>query len=235
MSVSTARRAGRRDGGKRRFGRALGVVAFVALAVAAPAWATPSATVTLAPVGPESDFLTVTNTGSETITGYILAAGGEPVATNIVTGQICQFQNFIGTVRSCAIPVAPAASAQICFTGRAPELFPGLEMLIQPAAGELFRVKVSTSSAAPPCPVPHFGAGSGSILGTDTTPGSSSRPGSSGTHVTTNKGVPRWSRARCKSTYKAWTKKHQHATRSRKKAEAHNLHQAHGCSLSVLK
>jgi hypothetical protein len=196
-------------------------------------------------------FLTLTNPGPETITGYIVTPAGEQFAVNIATGQVCQFQTFIGVTRSCAVTVAPASSAQICFAGSAPELYPGLEMLVQPAGGLPFRIKASTSSVAPSCTFPPgvvsgstSGAsgvsGSGSTSGASGMTGSGSGGGSSATPVTPSKGAQSkgahsWSRARCKSTYKAWTKTHRRATRLQKKAEASKLHKAHGCPLSILK
>jgi hypothetical protein len=188
-------------------------------------------------------FVTVTNTGPETITGYIVTPPGEQFALNITTGQVCQFQTYIGATRSCAVSVAPATSAQICFAGSAPELYPGLEMFIQPAVAEPYRIKASVSPVAPPCPFSPSGAGSGSTSaampgsgstsGASATPGSGSAGGASGARG--SKGAHSWSRALCKSTYKAWTKAHRRATRLQKKAEASKLHKAHGCPLSILK
>jgi hypothetical protein len=218
---------------------AVSLVAAVALALAAPAWATTSATVT--PLGPGALFLTLTNPGPETITGYLSTPPGEQYAINIATGQACQFVPFFVSLRACEVTVAPATSAQICFAGSAPELYPGLGMLIRPAGGLPYRITVSTSAVAPPCPFPP-GVAPGNTSGTSGTPGSGSGSGggSSATPVTPTtgthpKGAHSWSRARCKSTYKAWAKKHRRATRRQKKAEASKLHKAHGCPLSVLK
>jgi hypothetical protein len=215
---------------------AVGVVAAVALALAAPASATASATLTVAPIGSGALFLTITDTGPEPITGYLVTNPGEQYAFNLVTGQVCQFEPWIGgPQRFCAITVAPATSAQICFAGSAPELYPGLEMLVAPAGGLPVRMRVNTSPVAPACQFPAPGSGSGSTSGTSGMPGSGSGGGSSATPVTTSKGAHSWSRARCMSTYKAWTKTHRKATRRQKKAEASKLHRAHGCPLSILK
>jgi hypothetical protein len=179
-------------------------------------------------------FVTITNTDPEAITGYIVTPTAEPFAINIVTGQVCQFQPFIG-LRACEVAVAPATSAQVCFAGSAPDLYPGLEMLIRPGGGTPYRIKVSTSSVAPPCPFPSGVVSGSGTSGTSGMPGSGSGGGSSATPVTPSTGAHSWSRARCKSTYKAWAKTHRKATRSQKKAEASKLHKAHGCPLSILK
>jgi hypothetical protein len=189
-------------------------------------------------------FVTLTNPGPETITGIIVTPPEENYAINITTGQLCQFQNFLGETKSCEVVVAPATAAQICFAGNALELYPGLELLVRPAGGLPYKIKASASSVAPPCPFPP-GVGPGSASGTSGMPGSGSGGGSSTTPVTPSKGAPSkgapskgahpWSRARCKSTYKAWAKKHRKATRRQKKAEASQLHKAHGCPLSILK
>ena len=121
MGISGARRAGSRLGGKRGLGRTVGVVASVALAlaVAAPAWATVSATATLAPVGSASYLVTVTNTGSEAITGFSVYPTGFTV-TNIVPSPACQYQGS-AVIRwiTCSLTVAPAASTEMCYTGYA--------------------------------------------------------------------------------------------------------------------
>lgn len=140
----------------------------LALTVAAPAWANPSATVTatLAPIGTGSHLLTITNTGSAPITGFVVGAGVEPVPTNIVPSPACQFGNtpFTGSIK-CSITVLPGASTQMCYTGRAlAELVPGSALLVQTTASENF-APVGTSPAVASCPLPGFNAGSGSTGG----------------------------------------------------------------------
>jgi hypothetical protein len=246
MSISTARRAGRRLGGKRGLARIAGVFAFVslALAVAAPAWATVSATATLAPVGSGSYLVTVTNTGSETITGFLVIPKGL-VVTSIVPSPACQYNGTALRWISCGITIAPAASTQMCYTGYGlAESAP----LWRVEGGTAFGYSSMTPSpAVPSCPLPGFTAWSGGIPETTITPGSSSTPGSSGTAgssstpgstgipVTSAKRARPWSHAQCKGTYNAWIKKHHHVTRSQRKAEADKLHKAHGCLLSILK
>lgn len=188
----------------------------LALTAAAPAWSNPSAsaTATLAPIGAGSHLLTITNTGSSPITGFVVSAGSEPVPINIVPSPACQFGNtpFTGSIR-CTVTVPPGASTQMCYTGHAlTELVAGSALLVQTTAGENF-APVGTAPAAASCPLQGFNAGSG----------------------TSGKGAHPWSHAMCKSTYRSWTHKHLHATRTQKKAEANKLHKTHGCPLSILK
>jgi len=234
MRISTtARCAGRRHGGKRILGGAVGIVASVALAlaVAAPAWATVSATATLAPIGSGSYLVTVTNTGSEAITGFVVIPTGF-IATNIVPSPTCQSVSSI-VIRwiTCTVTVAPAASTQMCYTGDALAGFvPGALWRVED--GTEGYVKTSPSPAVASCPLPGFIAGSGITVG-GIAPGSSGTPALSGALV--KKSTQSWSHALCKRTYKGWIKKHHHATRSQKKAEAKKLHKTHGCPLSILK
>jgi hypothetical protein len=212
-----------RAGAGRRLGRIVGFVAGVvlALALAAPAWAA-SATATLAPIGTGSYLLTVTNTGSETINGFVVAAGEEPVPTNIVPNPACKYGNSpVSASINCTVTVAPGGSTQMCYTGHPlAEFVPGSSiLLLGPAA------PYAPISAAPPvasCPLPGFSAGT-KTTGTGSTPGSS------------NKGTHAWTRTQCKGAYKAWSKKHGHANRSQKKAEANKLHKLYSCPLSILK
>jgi hypothetical protein len=167
VSINTARSVGRRLGVKRSARGILGVVAGVvlALAVAAPASASFSATATLAPIGTGSYLLTVTNTGSETITGFFASAGEEPVPTNIVPSPACHYGNTPaqGTI-TCTITVAPGASAQMCYTGKPlGELVPGSALLLQPQSGP---VTLAMAPAVTSCPLPGFTATSGGTGGT---------------------------------------------------------------------
>ena len=162
MSIDTARSAGRTRGGKRNTWRAIGGVAAVVLAltVAAPAWAAYSASATLAPIGTASHLLTVTNTGSAPITGFFAGAGEEPPATNIVPSPACHYGNTpaVGTI-TCTIAIAPGASAQMCYTGKAlAEELPGDALILQPEAGP---VTLTMTTAVTSCPLPGFKATSG--------------------------------------------------------------------------
>jgi hypothetical protein len=166
MSIDTPRSVGRTRGGKRGMRRILGGVAAVVLVLtlAAPAWAGYSATATLAPIGTGSYLLTVTNTGSEPITGFFAGEGEEP-ATNIVPSPACHYGNSpaIGTI-TCTVAIAPGASAQMCYTGKAlVEELPGAALILQPQSGS---VSLTTSPAVTSCPLPGFKAASGGTGGT---------------------------------------------------------------------
>jgi hypothetical protein len=167
MSIDTARSVGRTRGGKRGTWRILGGVAAVVLVltVAAPAWAGYSATATLAPIGTGSYLLTVTNTGSAPITGFFAGAGEEPPATNIVPSPACHYGNTpaVGTI-TCTIAIAPGASAQMCYTGKAlVEEVPGAALILQPQSGA---VSLTMSPTVTSCPLPGFTATSGGTGGT---------------------------------------------------------------------
>lgn len=241
-SIFTARCADRRHGAKRKLGTTVGALASaaIAFAFAAPAWATVSATATLAPIGSGSYLLTVTNTGSEPITGVVVIPIGF-TATSIVPTPACQLTTDpIVQSMACSITVAPTASTQVCYAGHAlGATVPHFAGLVE--SNEHGHMSISSSPAVASCPLPGLIAespgapGIGSTPGTSGTPGTSSTPGSGSTPVTSAKGEHSWSHAQCKSAYKAWTRKHHHATRSRKRREATQLHKTHGCPLSILK
>jgi hypothetical protein len=243
MGIYTTLCEGRRLGGRRRLRTMFGLVALVlvSLVVAAPALATiPSATATLAPIGTGSYLLTVTNTGSEPLTGFVVSAGEEPVPTNIVP-TACQFSGSpFSAAINCTIPLALGASAQMCYTGHAlVEVIPGSSVLLLAAGGGGY-ASIGTSAAVASCPLPGFNPGSGSTPGTGSTPGPTTTPVTNGTPVksttpATGKGGSAFTHTQCKAAYRAWGKKHHHATRSQKKAESNKLHKTHGCSLSILK
>ena len=158
MSIDASGSAGRR---RRATGRGM-IIAIVSalvltMAMAVPALATVSATATLAPIGSGSYVLTVTNTGTEPITGFIGATGEEPVPTNL-TPSSCVFGNtpIVASI-TCTIAIAPGASGQMCYTGRPfGELVPGVSLLLNGGTS-----RAPTITAAPPvssCPVPGFKA-----------------------------------------------------------------------------
>lgn len=220
--TDTARRAGRRLGGKRKLVRAVGAVASVALAltVTSTAWASLSATGTQAPIGSGSHLLTVTNTGSEVITSFAVEVGEgfSGVATNLVPHPACEFGTPASSSIQCTVTIAPGAMTRMCYTGPALgelDLTPGKSsgsgtwgLLRGAGGGSGFGLTISPSPAVASCPLPNFKAGSGTST---------------------------WSHALCESTYNAWTKKNKHATRSQEKAEANKLHKTHGCPLSIPK
>jgi hypothetical protein len=213
MSISTLRRAGRRRDGARKLAGAAGVLASFALtlALATPAWATASATGTLAPIGSGSYLLTVTNTGPEAITSFAVSAREPSVPTNIVPRPACFGNDPTSSSIKCNLTIAPGAMTQMCYTGQAlTEPVQGSFGLVWgPGGTGSFALDISPSPAVSSCPLPGFTAGSGA----------------------SGKGTRPWSHALCESTYNAWTKKHHHATRSQKKAEANMLHKTHGCRI----
>jgi hypothetical protein len=129
----------------RRNGRFAGLVAgiSVVLALAAPAWAsgTTEATATLAPIGTGSYLLTIKNTGSEEIGGFFI--NGENL-TNIAPAGTC---GSLGSSAACTYPIAPGASAQICYSG------PSVETVV---LGGTIPVHVSSAPAIASCPVAGF-------------------------------------------------------------------------------
>jgi hypothetical protein len=186
----------------------IGVVAgpAAALMVAAPAWAIPTATPTLAPIGSGSYLLTLTNSGSETITNFEVPTGQNP--TNVVPSPACNLTTVSGSV-FCAVSLSPGASTQMCYTGPA---------ATQVILNGYYSVNIyGLSAAVASCPLPGFTAGTG---------------GGSGSG---GKGAHSWTPTQCKSAYKTWSKGHHHATRSQQKAEAKKLHKQHGCPVSSLK
>lgn len=222
ICTDTARRAGRRLAEKRGLASTVGVVACAALAltVPAPAWASLSATGTLAPIGSGSHLLTVTNTGSEAMASFAVSVGEKEadVATNIVPRPACEFGVPTTNAIQCTVAIAPGAKTQMCYTGPAlGELVltpgeigvgdSGTWGLIDGSVGSSsFSMTISPSPAVASCPLPGFKAGARTST---------------------------WSHALCKSTYSAWTKKHKHATPSQKKTEVNELHKTHDCPRST--
>jgi hypothetical protein len=208
MSIDAGRSVDWSRAGKRIRGGTVGVVvgAVAALVLAAPAWAFPTATTTLAPVGSGSYLLTLTNSGSETITNFYVTTGQSP--TNVVPSPACN-STAVSEAVYCAVTLAPGASTQMCYTGPA---------ATQVVLNGYYTVGIyGLSAAVGSCPLPGFMAGSPSGSGS----------GGKGAHA--------WTSTQCKSAYKTWSKGHHHATRSQQKAEANKLHKQHGCPLSALK
>lgn len=142
----------------------------LALTIAAPAWASSVATATLAPIGTGSYLLTLTNTSSQTITGFVVAAGSEPSATNIVPSPACSLGTnntpiLIEDAVICNVAVAPGASTRVCYTGHAPSSLvtgAGQVLLLGTTAsniGELFATIPGLSPAVTSCPLPGFKSG----------------------------------------------------------------------------
>jgi len=206
----------------------------------APASANTSESATLAPIGSGSYLLTVTNLGSETIPGFTAIPTGMSV-TNVVPNSACQIQGSrIIRWIACGTPIAPAASMEVCYSGQSEgRSVASAEVSISgPQAGYVY------ASPAPPvssCPIASFSptsesdvpAAAGMPPSTASTPSSGGRK-QSGKHQTTGtKDVHAWSHAQCKSTYMAWTRRHRHASRARKRTETSELHKEHGCPLTI--
>ena len=179
VSTGTTRWDGRRSGSACRRGGVAGAVAAVvlALAFAAPAWASPTATATLAPIGTGSYLLTLTNVSSGPITGFVVPAGAEATATVVPTPACKVGTNTAPVVIEgaviCNVTVAPGTSTQVCYTGHAPStLIPNGEsemqvLLVGAGAGGIQQLiaNVSLSPAVASCPLPGFNGGSGSTVG----------------------------------------------------------------------
>jgi hypothetical protein len=169
-----------------------GVVAAVVLAltVAVSASAYTTGTATLAPVGAGSYELTVTNTGTETITSFLVVGGhGYPIPTNIVPSPACGSDEGGYTPGSilCRIAIAPGASTQMCYTGGAsPEV-------------DLDTVEIVKVAAAP-------AVGSCALAGFSL--GSPSGSGSGGAGAATKCVVPKLKGKKLASAEKAITQAH---------------------------
>jgi hypothetical protein len=264
MRSETARRGGHRLQ-THRLGGAIGVLAAVALALTAatPASALPStekteATATVAPISAsESYVVTLTNTGNEGIRLLLIGVGEEPPATNIVSNApTCEFGKILSGTIACKAVVKPGESEYVCYTGHVPgTVLPDgssdpINVYIESEAMNENTKGVNVAALSPSvasCPLPGFNPNPPVV-----TPIVVNTPITGSTPLTGNTPAPSvppvkplpssapkpshaFTRAQCKSAYKAWTKKHKHATPKQKKAEANTLHKAHGCPLSSLK
>jgi hypothetical protein len=146
----------------------------LALAFAAPALASPTATATVAPIGTGSYLLTVTNVSSGPITGFVVPANA--VSTGAVAPTpACK----IGTNTTpiviegaviCNVNVAPGASTQVCYAGQAPStIIPNgesaMQLLLVGANLGTIQQLIANVSLLPPvasCPLPAFKTGSAS-------------------------------------------------------------------------
>jgi hypothetical protein len=213
MSSGTVRSATLCFGRRRRHGLLAGMVlaSVLALAVVTPASAAPSATVTLAPIGSGSGsyLLTLRNTGPEAIERFAFAVGEannpHPASTPTNILPVTCTWNTPSAEAINCTAVATGATADVCYTGEAARSPAYLDFLTS--------VTITTAPAVSSCPLPGF-------------------KGSTGKSAT---GSHAWTHAKCKSSYKAWAKKHGHATRAQKKAEANKLHKLYSCPLSILK
>jgi hypothetical protein len=163
-SVGNMQGTGISSGSARIRGRAIRVAAtvVVALAIAAPASANPAATATVAPIGAGSYVLTITNTGSEAITDFIVDSGEESPAKDVVPSPACVVSGVPFGPGSivCTIAIAPGASAEMCYTGHALlPLFPGESVLVETTDGK-WHIAFTSGPAVGSCPVPGFKTGS---------------------------------------------------------------------------
>ena len=164
MSIESAQSA-RRNGARSR-GRIAGCIIAIgcALMVAAPAWGA-AGTATLAPIGTGSYLLTVTNTSSVPVSGFVFTAGEKP--TNIVPTPACKFGNTpVAESINCTIALAPGASAQVCYTGLAPtEALPGIPATVLLEGPPSPYISAVTSAAVSACPLAGFKTATGSGSG----------------------------------------------------------------------
>jgi hypothetical protein len=133
------------------------------LTLVASASADLTATATLAPIGTGSYLLTVTNTGSEAITDFIVDSGEAAPATDVVPSPACVVSSVPFGPGSivCTIAIAPGASAHMCYSGHELEaLFPGESVLVESAGGGKGHIEFSPSPAVGSGPLPGFKAGS---------------------------------------------------------------------------
>jgi hypothetical protein len=194
---------GRRNGARRV---ALVAPLALALAFAAPAAARPSASGTLTYVGASTFVLTVTNTGAEAFESF----GTAVTSTNLVPASACENRE---TSIVCRGQIPPGYSKQVCFTD--PSLGASETLLVTAGSGGLANETFfDTTPGAAMASCPLLGNPSGVVTGKKT----------SGSHA--------WSRVRCVRAYKSWRKKHRHASRRAKKAEARTLRKLHGCRLA---
>ena len=241
MDVDTARCT---DGSRSRtrgwsVASALATVLVLTLGIAAPAGATPSAEGTFAPDGYGAFAVNLTNSGSETITSFILATQDVNI-NQIVPSPACQSEAGTNTVR-CNLTIEPGASTQMCYSGspygKAEELPVGLNG----SPPQLYSHIHNTATDS--CPLPEFIPGPASGPEVHGAPVSGGAPTSdAGTPLATAKAPLKsptvsdaWKHSQCEAAYRSWSKKHRHASRAKKKAEAKTLHTQHGCSLSIWK
>jgi hypothetical protein len=196
--------AGLRGRRKRRVAALAALLGVLALVPAAAA-ARPSASATLSYVGNSTFVLTVSNTGPEAFEGFNTAV----TATNLVPASACENKE---TSFACRGRLLPGEGKLVCFTDAA--LSSSETLLIVAGSGGLANeafVETMSGPALSACPIA-AGPEAGRIRGKQT---------------------PAWSRARCIRAYKAWRKKHRHATRRARTAEGRKLRKQHGCRLSA--
>ncbi len=222
---------------------AVGGVAALSLAGAAPASAAPEAIGSVAPIGSGGAYLvTLKNTGTELIPTFLIGSG--ETATGIVPSPACVLNTPFSGAIACNSKVAPGATAQVCYVGSAPGvIFPDgssapINLYVYgESASSLKGIDIAgLSPAVASCPLPGFNPNPVTTApGITPTPLPGTTPAATTTPPSGSKTTVAFTSAQCKGAAKAWSKKHRHATHKQKKAEAKALHKAHGCSLSLLK
>jgi hypothetical protein len=237
MDVGSARRTDGRGGRPRRWSMAsaLATAVVLALSIVAPAEATLSAEGTFAPDGSGGFALNLTNNGNETITSFIVATQDINI-TQVAPSPACQTEPGVDTVR-CALTIEPGASTQMCYSGS--QYGPAAELPVRLNGNPQLYVHIHLTSAGS-CPLTEFtpGVGGPGVSGGPAPAGAAGGGGGSPlatakTPVKNGSGTHAWKHNQCETAYRAWSKKHRHATRANKKAEAKALHKQHGCSLSI--
>jgi len=239
--MDTGRCTDRRTGGALALGAVLAIVSGFVLALSAgPAWASVEATGSYAPnsADPGGYVVTLNNTGTEPITSYTVTT--YPVdLEQIDPSPACKPGYGFGATIECQVTVEPGATTHLCYRGT--NSYPsGAALAVflngsgEPAT-ELSQTSPTTCPSSTGTSGSGGGSGSGSGGGSGSGNGSGNGNGSGSAPGTSGGGTHHWSARTCKRTYDAWSKKHRHATRSKKKAEAKSLHKAHGCSLSIWK
>jgi hypothetical protein len=145
--------------------RAVSIASMVAacassLALAASASATPTVTVGIAPISSASGsfVLTLTNTGGEAITDFIVAPG----ETTNADPTSCVANTLAVGALDCHTTIAPSASFQVCYTGseghggELGEFVPGSNIFINT---EHVHVTAEKLGAVSTCPVAGFKTG----------------------------------------------------------------------------
>ena len=217
----------------------LAMVVVLALSIATPAGATPSAEGTFAPDGFGAFAVNLTNSGSETITSFVVATQDIDLSQT-VPSPACQTEPGVNTVR-CNLTVAPGASTQMCYSGNPYGKAEELPVGLNGSPPQLY-IHIHLTAAGS-CPLPEFTPGPASgpeVSGAPASGGAASAGNSSlvtapAPAVKNSTSSHAWKHSRCEAAYKSWSKKHRHASRAKKQAEAKTLHKQHGCSLSIWK
>jgi len=240
--MDAARGRDRRPGRAPALGRLLAVMCGFALALcaAAPAWASVEATGTYAPDSANAGgwVVTLTNTGTEPITAFAVTTLPVAKLEQIDPSPACKPDALLGVTIECKVTIDPKATTHLCYRGTG--TYPSDEKLYvylngsQESPAEISQASPTSCPSSTGTGGSGGGSGSGGSSGSGGGGGAGSGSGSGGT--TGNKTTTHhWSAHTCRVNYDAWSKKHRHATRSKKKAEAKALNKEHGCSVNIWK